>query len=182
MVCAAMLNLAYLTVTNAMISSGRMWPLIWMNLAWAVCLLAGVSLLGPHWGGTGLVRLGYRGEISDTGLTLSHEIREAGGRGGVVNRSSLLFNTVHRLSETFRIILDAEYFLNTAEGGKESVEDIDEETFNFRPTFRWRFFRNTNLDLSYTYTWIQDDIDGSEVSRNLVSVILTIRHPLLNPM
>ena len=62
MVCAAMLNLAYLTVTNAMISSGRMWPLIWMNLAWAVCLLAGVSLLGPHWGGTGLALayiLGY---------------------------------------------------------------------------------------------------------------------------
>jgi len=62
MVCAAMLNLAFLTVANALIGAGRMWPFTWINLVWAVCLIAGVSWLGPHWGGTGLALayiLGY---------------------------------------------------------------------------------------------------------------------------
>jgi hypothetical protein len=35
--------------------------------------------------------------------------------------------------------------------------------------------------VSYTYTWIQDDIDASERHRNLVFVNLTLRQPLLNP-
>jgi hypothetical protein len=133
------------------------------------------------WGGTGIATVNYRGETSDTRLSLSHDIREASGRGGVVNRTSLMFNTVHRLSETFRIILFSEYFLNKAEAGKESVEDIDEETFNLRPSLRWTVFTHMDIDLSYAYTWVQDDIDASEVSRNVVSISLTLRQPLLNP-
>jgi hypothetical protein len=132
------------------------------------------------WGGLGGARLEYVGERTRLGLTLSHDLRAAGGTQGPSNLTRAILTLSQRIQERFAIGITAGYFWNKAEPDEYFGNEIDQQTLNLRPTLRWQFLEHFALESAYAYIFSDNAVTGAEAHRHTVYLQLTFGYALLD--
>jgi predicted porin len=131
------------------------------------------------WSGIAEVLLQYQGEKDRARLTLSHDIRQASGRGGTTMRTSAVAWMAHRFADPLEGRFLAGYYRNTSEEGTVSVLPVDETTARLQPSLQYDFTRDLYLQVAYTLTWVKDDTEDSESVQNVVYGLVHWQWPLL---
>jgi hypothetical protein len=132
------------------------------------------------WGGIGNLRFVYRGEFFRSSVVFFNDLREAGGRGGTVLRTSLAVTYDQRISEKLRGYAAAGFNLNRGLEGETSAEDIDEQGTYFSPSLQYDLNDHWSFDLTYNVTWVKDLIDDSEAVRNKIFGTIRYQWPIWN--
>jgi opacity protein-like surface antigen len=131
------------------------------------------------WGGVGSLEFGYQGRDAAASLTMSHDVRAASGLDGSVERDSAVLDFNYRFAEKVRAGIAAGYFRNIADSGDLALNDTDENTCNLRPYLRAGLTDNLSLDVSYTYSQIDNRIDGVTRERSLAQLKLVWDYPVV---
>jgi hypothetical protein len=124
--------------------------------------------------------LSYRGEFSRANLTFLRNVMVASGLGGAAERTALVFDLNHRLSQEFFIGTSAGYYLNQSDRGEFSGQPIDETTLRINPFVRYAFSPELMLDASYQYTRIVYHLVDSAAGQNRFLIRLVARWQLLD--
>ena len=132
------------------------------------------------WGGIGQLRFVYRGEYFRSTVAFLNDLREAGGRGGTVLRTSLAVSHDQRILEKLRGYASAGFNINRGLEGETSAEDIDERAAYFRPSLLYELNDHWSFDLAYNVTWVQDRIDDREAVRNKLFGTVRYQWPIWN--
>ncbi len=130
------------------------------------------------WGGVGAIKFGHQGEYSTTNLSLAHDVGAANGRDGSVERTSAVADVSYRFAEKGRVGMMAACYLNKADAGDLSTDDIDEQTLRLRPFVRWGLTDILALEASYVYSQIEDQVDDETRDQNVYLLKLIVNYPL----
>jgi hypothetical protein len=131
-------------------------------------------------GAVGRAALSYQGESFVASLSFYRDIATSGGRAGTVERTALVFDMGKRFTYKLWGHFSAGYYLNQSKGREFALQEIDERTWRLNPYLRYVYSRDLSFDLSYSYTKVNDRVDGTDADRNLVFLRLVYYHPLLN--
>lgn len=119
------------------------------------------------WGTSGSAALTYNGETSKITFDAAHEIQASSGRNGTVERSTLRVDMNRRFTEELRAGFVASYFKNKTDSDI-TVLRVDEENYRIQPRLTYNFTRDFLAELSYIFTFIDDNDDNVERERNHV--------------
>ena len=126
------------------------------------------TLDNEAWDGIGNLGLDYLGERTHCSLSLHHDLRTAGGSQGASNLTRLTLNLNYRLLEKLTIGLSGGYYLNKAEADEFAADEVEKHTISVRPLVRWEFLDHFNLEASYRYSRVKDEIADSTAERHMV--------------
>lgn len=129
-------------------------------------------------GVVGQVTLSYKGERTNGGLTMYHDIRTISGTTGIVKRSSLRLDIGRRFTYKLQGDLTAEYYLNKGNQGQLVREDIDEATLRVQPRLRYAFTNDLALELAYRFTRLKDHAADQDHEQGLYFLRLSWQYPL----
>jgi len=122
------------------------------------------------WGGVISAGLNYDGLYYDMGLSISSDMRGSSGTNGAVQRYSVSGNISRKVTDKFRLSLDASCYLNQNDRTNEA--DTDDLTFNFQPGFIYNFDQDFSLSGFYKFTSVEDRQDNTTRERNLIYFML----------
>ena len=115
--------------------------------------------------------LNYSGEKSDAKIAVSHDVKQGSGTNGAVERSSVSADFTRKVTDSFQTTFKTSWYLNKNE--RETSKDIDEQTFNIQPGFRYKIADDLVLFGIYRATLIKDRQDSTSSNRNLVYIEIT---------
>ena len=132
------------------------------------------------WGVVGKAQLFWQGQHTNVSFYISRDIAPAGDRGTTSNRTALGCSVNRQFTEQLSANLFGRYFLNKADRDEYSRGKIDEETASAGVGLRYAFTKDLSLDVSYTYTKTEYNVEKTDAERNLFMIRLYIRHAFLN--
>jgi hypothetical protein len=132
------------------------------------------------WGFVGNASLAYRGERNEVSLGVSHDIKPLSGSGDTAQRTSLTGSWWYQMTTEWRFNADASCYWNRSDDSSSAEEDVDTITLTVSPRVRYAFTRDLYLEGRYRYTRVEDQADDEVGRRHLVSVIVFIKHDLLD--
>ena len=130
------------------------------------------------WGGIGHLAVEYAGETARASLGGSHDISPASGSTGVVQRTGITFSGGYLLLEKLRLGVTSSAFRNKSENEEFTGNEINEYTYNVRPSLRWEFYRDLTLEAGYGFTYVDDRTDEGNAVRHLGYLQLAYGLPL----
>jgi hypothetical protein len=132
------------------------------------------------WGFVGNASLAYRGERNEVSLGVSHDIKPLSGSGDTAQRTALTGSWWYQMTMEWRFNATASYYWNHADDNSSIDQDVDTTTFTLSPRVRYAFTRDLYLESRYRYTRVEDHEDNDTSQRHLASVILFLKHDLLD--
>lgn len=130
-----------------------------------------------QWSGVGNAGIVYDGEFTSGNIDFSHDVREAGGRGGTAMRTSLTCGLRRRFTEKFSGTFSAGYFLNKTDSGTVALEDINERTWRIRPGIQYDFTKDISFEAAYKYTEVNDRERNNVSTQNMVFARIFWQYP-----
>jgi hypothetical protein len=132
------------------------------------------------WGFVGNASLAYRGERNEVSLGVSYDIKPLSGSGDTAKRTDLTGNWWYQMTTEWRFNTTASYYWNRSDDSSSAEQDVDTTTFTLSPSVRYAFTRDLYLEGRYRYTRVEDHEDDQTSQRHLASVILLLKHDLLD--
>ena len=130
------------------------------------------------WGGIGIASLKYLGERTNSGLTISHDLRPGGGQQGPSVLTRVIFDVNYLLLEKLSLGLSSSFFRNKADADDLSAFEIDEYTYNVRPRFRWEFYKSFTLEGAYAYSYVDNRVINDHKDQHRVYLQIAYGYPL----
>jgi hypothetical protein len=138
-----------------------------------------VETTSDGYGFVGSLALDYRGELSTSGLSISHDLQPVSGQSGTVNRTMIGVSGSRRFSEKLSGSASLHWYWNVSDEGDPTQDDTDTYTWNARAGLRWAFNRHFSLTADYLYTLSDDREAGTTAYRNKLWVQLLSTHDWL---
>ncbi len=119
--------------------------------------------------GTGMVArvtASYNGELTNSSLNFSHDVKASSGTSGATERTSIELKISRRFTYKLSGRISTEYYFNKADAGDYSKRGTDETTWRVRPSIRYNFTNDIFMEASYYFTKNKDDEDDTDIKRN----------------
>jgi hypothetical protein len=130
------------------------------------------------YGGVGAVSLNGRSEVAQYGISASRDISTAGTTTGVSERTSLTAHYHYRFTRGIVGLFSGGVYLNQADRNSLSRRKIDETTVSVHPGLRWEITPDLKLDVTYTYTSLDNSANHSSAERNGAFMALSYQFPI----
>ena len=131
--------------------------------------------------GTGMVArvtASYNGELTNSSLNFSHDVKASSGTSGATERTSLELNISRRFTYELSGRISTGYYLNKADAGDYSKSGTDETTWRIRPSIRYNFTNDLFMEASYNFTKNKDKEDHTNKTRNQFFIKISMDYPL----
>jgi len=155
----------------------RAWQLQWLTFPPFYRIVA-VEKEEGNWGKVGHFRLGYQGEFTNANLLLSYDMQPASGRDTMTERTQVSFDLSRRFSEELSIRGFSSYFLNFRDGADQRYH-VDETTVHLGCDVTYDLNSFFSVNGQYRHSWVADDEEGAEASRDRFLLSLVYKYPLL---
>jgi len=123
----------------------------------------------------------FAAETASLRIGVAHDLRNAPGRGGTVQRTELKCRLEHRFTERLRSDLDLRYIINSGEPGTVTVVEADNRTLRIQPSLFFEIDRHWSLEALYRFVFVDDRVDEDRADQNVLFARLLWRWPLLEP-
>jgi len=137
-----------------------------------------VAVSKGGWGAVGNVSLKYAGERTSGSLSYIRDISPVSGLNGAAETDSTMLSAQHMLTETLSVSLTLGYYLLRTDPSQFSTTYNKENQSTFNMALHYAFSRDTSLDASYDYSWVDYPVSGTKASRQTVSLRLSTQYPL----
>lgn len=132
-----------------------------------------------HWGWVGDMSYLYKRQFVSHYFHFSRNIESASGRTAATIRSSIKYKMDFNLTEKTGAGFLASWFLNETEIDNARIDHASEETWNISGTFTYKYSRNINLKIGYSYSHVNDEYDNN-MNRHVINFKIYSQLPLLN--
>lgn len=123
---------------------------------------------------------GYIAERSNLRFGFAHDLRNAPGRGGTVQRTELQCRLAHRFTEMLRTDVELRYIINSGEQGTVTVIETDNRTLRIQPSVFFDIHRNWTLEALYRFVVIDDQVTDARADQNVIFVRVFWRWPIMD--
>lgn len=112
--------------------------------------------------------LDYKGEMSSAKFSISRTVSPAPERSGAVERRSIRLSGSRRITEDLSFDASVSYYTNTSDRDQFSVSQIDDETIQMRPGFRYQINTYFSFETAYKFTFLKNKITDKDATQNVV--------------
>jgi len=137
--------------------------------------------ISRDWSGVVDLTAVYTVERSSLRVGFVHDLRNAPGRGGTVQRTELKTLLEHRFTERLRGDLDLRYIINSGEQGTVTVVETDNRSLRIQPSLAFDLDRHWSFEALYRFVLVDDRVDDSRADQNVFFARIRWRWPLLEP-
>ncbi|MCD6185054.1 MAG: outer membrane beta-barrel protein [Deltaproteobacteria bacterium] len=120
----------------------------------------------------------YNGELTNSSLVFSHDVKASSGTSGATERTTLELNISRRFTYELSGRISTGYYLNKADAGDYSKSGTDETTWRIRPSIRYNFTNDLFMEASYNFTKNKDKEDHTNKTRNQFFIKISMDYPL----
>lgn len=129
-------------------------------------------------GNVGQLALSYSGEKMGWNLSLYNGINALSGEQGAVSRTAVQLDISRKFTMDLEGAVSAQYYLNKADQGQLSSENIDEQTSWIQPKLTYHFTNDFFLEAYYRYTHLRDRVSDMSYIQSLCNLSLVWRYPI----